>query len=232
MNSNKSILKRIYIGVYEGYKIQIVPSFIINLEKKLYFRLFKLVGGFSTIFIITGIANNYNKIIFYIAVIPSLLYLFYRIFYTYYVTIEVFKIIKDKRYQVRNSPLDHLSTIFKGVFIAAKTTGKFSVGAGIGYSLANELDSILAEEGRERVFVPAIKAGLDKIGATDGVVTVMERLGLTKTKTVDQSVITQAAQEIEVTTSELEEAVQLIKERRSISNDESKTILKNIKESK
>lgn len=225
----RNILKRIYIGLYEGYKIQIVPSFILNLEQKLYFKLFKLIGGIATAFIITGIASNYSQIVFYSAVLFSLPYLLYRIIFVYFVTVELCKIIKQKRYQVHNSPVDHLTTIFKGVFIAVRTTAKYSVAAGMAYSLAHELDNILDVEGRERVFVPAIKKSLDQLGVTESILSVMDKLGITKTSsTVDSKVFSVVANELGLTESELLEGVKIAKERKSLSNNENSIILKNI----
>lgn len=100
-NNKKTILKRIYIGIYEGYKIQIVPQFLIDFEQQWYIKLFKLFGGITTALIITGIAANYNKIVFYSAVSISLPFLLYRITHVYFVTVELYKIIKNKTYQVR-----------------------------------------------------------------------------------------------------------------------------------
>lgn len=69
MQIKNNILKRIYIGLYEGYKLEIVPEFLINFEKKISVKLFKLFGGITTALILTGIASNYNKILFYSAVL-------------------------------------------------------------------------------------------------------------------------------------------------------------------
>lgn len=72
----------------------------------------------------------------------------YRLSYVFFVTIEVYKIIRDKKYQVHNSPVDNLATIFKGVFLATRNTGKSSIGAALVLSLAHEMDNILDVEGR------------------------------------------------------------------------------------
>lgn len=64
-------------------------------------RLFKILGDIATAFIITGIAKNYNKLVFFGAVSISMPYILYRLTYVFIVLKEVFRIFKNKEYQVR-----------------------------------------------------------------------------------------------------------------------------------
>ena len=48
-------------------------------------RLFKILGDIATAFIITGIAKNYNKLVFFGAVSISMPYILYRLTYVFIV---------------------------------------------------------------------------------------------------------------------------------------------------
>ena len=102
MNNKKNIFKRIYRGLYEGYKLEKVPKFLVDFESKISVKLFKLLGSISTIFVVSWIAISYNKIFFYIGLFFPLPYLLYKLFYTLCIPIEMYNIIRDKKYQVRD----------------------------------------------------------------------------------------------------------------------------------
>jgi len=84
-------------------------------------------------------------------------YVIYRIVLVFFIIKQYISNLKKGKYIVKNSPLDKFQTIFKFTMGSLKTISSATVGTGFTVALMYELDDILAEEGKARYFVPAIK---------------------------------------------------------------------------
>ena len=63
----------------------------------------------------SGIANNFNYIIFYIILVISLLYILYRLTIILYSVKQWFHNLVTGKYLVRNTPTYIAATMFKGI---------------------------------------------------------------------------------------------------------------------
>ena len=114
---NKTFKQKTWIGIKEGLALDVLPQNIKNFEKKLVVKVFKFIGGTSVAFIISGIGKEFNSIIFYLAIVISFLYIFYRIPIIYFV---IKHIIVTRKYQVINYPVKIWATLIKGTVLYLK----------------------------------------------------------------------------------------------------------------
>jgi hypothetical protein len=63
---------------------------------------------------------------------------------------------------VINSPKDNLATLLKGGLMVIKSSTSVVAGSGLLFTIGSELDDIAQQHGRAKVFVPTIKASLEK----------------------------------------------------------------------
>ena len=128
--------------------------------------------------IIIGIGSDLNAIAFNIILIHSILYTLYRLVYTFYVLKQWLHNLCTGKFIVRNSPLDTISTIIRMSINTLKATAKFSVGTGMTYALAHELDEIMVQEGKEPYFVPYMKYLIVKAGLDDLAIKFLNKIGV------------------------------------------------------
>lgn len=103
---NKTIYTRIKIGIMEGISIQQVPNYLKNFDNLILVKIFKILGIISTSYILSSKFNilktyniyNLNNEIFYVASFISILYLFYRLFYSFSVVVYTIKLFKNKQH--------------------------------------------------------------------------------------------------------------------------------------
>src|SRR5258708_27547898 len=95
-----------YIGsLKEGWNLPIYPDHILKLEKDIYVKLFKFIGGFCVFLTFSGIAQHQTKIIFYYIVTYAIFFSLYRLMLLYYLIIQLIFNIRTGAYILRNSNL-------------------------------------------------------------------------------------------------------------------------------
>ena len=174
----KNIRSRIWYGIKTGWELPIVPDHISKLDKNFYIKIFKTMGGICMSIIITGIGSDLNDTAFYIIFAHSILYILYRLAYTFYVLKQWLYNLFTGKFIVRKSPLDPISTIIRMSVNTLKTTATFSIGTGMTYALAHELDEILIKEGKEPYFVHHMKALMVKAGIEDLAIKFLNKIGI------------------------------------------------------
>ena len=61
----KNITKRIWYGIRSGWAIPQFPDHILKIEKNIYVKLIKILGPVCVFLIVSGIAQQFHKLIFY-----------------------------------------------------------------------------------------------------------------------------------------------------------------------
>ena len=125
------------------------------------------MGATSLFLIVSGIAQKFNKWMFYFIFIFSFLYSIYKLIIVCYYLIKFIINVYTSKLIVRNSPVNSFNTIFKVIENASKTTVNFTIGTGIAYCLCYELDEILINDGKEPYFIPGIRTVIQNIRAED-----------------------------------------------------------------
>jgi len=174
----KTILKRAINGIISGWNMPILPDKVAKFDSNIYVRIFKAFGALSTFYILSGLGLRSYPIYFYIGIALSLPYVIYRIVLVFFIIKQYISNLKNGKYIVKNSPLDKFQTIFKFTMGSLKTISSATVGTGFTVALMYELDDILAEEGKSRYFIPAIKNKLTELHLNDSIVYALKRLGI------------------------------------------------------
>jgi len=177
-NPKKTILKRAINGIISGWNMPILPDKVAKFDSNIYVKIFKAFGALSTFYILSGLGLRSYPIYFYIGVALSLPYILYRIVLVFFIIKQYIYNLKNGKYIVKNSPLDKFQTIFKITMGSLKTISSATVGTGFTVALMYELDDILAEEGKSRYFIPAIKNKLTELQLNDSIVYALKRLGI------------------------------------------------------
>ena len=115
-NSNKTIYSRIIYGIKSGWNMPYLPDHINKLNNNIYIKILKILGSLSIILMLSGIAKQFDKIIYYSIFIISLFYIGYKYLIVFYSIKQWFYHLKNGDFIVKNSPTDLLSTILKTGF--------------------------------------------------------------------------------------------------------------------
>jgi hypothetical protein len=176
--AKKTILKRSINGIVSGWNMPILPDNIAKFDSNIYVKIFKAIGALSTFFILSGLGLRSYPIYFYLGIALSLPYVIYRIVLVFFIIKQYISNIKKGKHIVRNSPLDKFQTFFKLSINSFKTISSATVGTGFTVALMYELDDILAEEGKSRYFIPAIKKTLRDLQLNDSIDKALKRIGI------------------------------------------------------
>lgn len=176
--AKKTILKRSINGIVSGWNMPILPDKIAKFDSNIYVKIFKAIGALSTFYILSGLGLRSYPIYFYLGIALSLPYVIYRIVLVFFIIKQYISNIKKGKHIVRNSPLDKFQTFFKLSINSFKTISSATVGTGFTVALMYELDDILAEEGKSRYFIPAIKKTLRDLQLNDSIDKALKRIGI------------------------------------------------------
>ena len=174
----KNFFSRVKDGFLAGWSIEILPPYITNIDNNRYTRLFKMVGGISMFFIVSGIGAQFNKFSFNIAVVLSLFYIFYKLVLTFYVLKQWFLNLRSGKFLHRNSPLDKTATLIRASTATLRSAAKFTAGTGFTFALCYELDEILVSEGKEPYFVPGMRTVIVSSGCEENAKAFLNKLGI------------------------------------------------------
>lgn len=237
-----NIFKRVWKGVAEGNSLEMVPKHVKEFNNLKLVKFFRFAGIFSTTYLLSSDWNilkkyniyDLNEEIFYIAMFFSFIYIIYRVVYTFYVIKETYYIFKNKKYYVINSPRDPLATMIKAGWVALKSGVQATVGTGLLFTMANEIDDLSESSGRARVLIPALNRGIAKKGLNDTVDTFLNKFGFTKvkpTETVETQpdILKLVAKEFNVKEEDLKISLENLQNRKSLSEEETTEVVSTIK---
>ena len=107
----KNIFKRLLIGAKKGILTPNLPSHILKIHNSVLIRIFRFLGGLSTILIVSNkLSILGNGILYisalYICFIITTLFSIYLMFLNYHRIKHIYKVLKNKELDVYNSPFD------------------------------------------------------------------------------------------------------------------------------
>ncbi len=171
-------LVRVFTELKSGWTLSKLPVQVEKYEQKLYIKLIKFIGAICVFLIVSGTAQQYNKLTFYIIFIFSFIYSLYRLFIALWFIIQFIINLFNGKLIVRNSPVNVLNTILKGIGNVAKGTISFGVGTGMTYCLSYELDEILVQEGKEPYFLAGMRKMIKNMGAEEYAKLFLTKVGI------------------------------------------------------
>ena len=155
---------RTWNGIYKGWSAPSLPEHILALQSKPIIRIFRVLGGLSTLALL---GRGYLRVfeikeyVLYGVMFIALLFLLYNLYIGWHRIKYIYKNIKDL--EVRNSPLDRYATVIARVVFCAKGVCEIApyVGGSLGLMLG--VDQVLKDSGRDAFFGPLIGSGLNRV---------------------------------------------------------------------
>lgn len=156
-------IQRFLYGVKLGIKLSLLPPSVEKFHNSPLVRIFRVIGGISILLILTR-SEQINKYLLLYIIFPIAILQF-----IYILSISVIKfcyylyLLKNKKLQVRNSPLDKIASIGLNLVACVKGTCQYGLSAGVALSLGVSIDEVLLAQGREPVFRNAFGKPLDDV---------------------------------------------------------------------
>ena len=149
-------MKKYIIAFYKGLTIPNLPEDILKFQLNPIIRVLRVLGGLSTLFLITDRVQYYSLPIYcyIIAMIFTFMFIIYHIYISYHRFKHIRKLLKSDKLDIRNSPLSRLATILSKVIMCAK--GACDAAAPIGGLLGfmGGVDAIRQSKGYDPIFLP------------------------------------------------------------------------------
>ena len=128
----KTISQRLLIGFKKGWSTPTLPVHIIALQKNIFIRLLRVLGGISIITLITHRLEILGDgilylICLYICILFSLMFNLYLFYINYHRIKYMYKVWKSDELNVRNSPLDHLASLATKLLWCSKGLCDFAI---------------------------------------------------------------------------------------------------------
>jgi hypothetical protein len=101
--------KRIFTGFRKAYSIPTLPDPILNFSMHPLIRIIRFLGGVSFLFIVSNAHLNFPIYFLFFATFFTTIFTIYHIYLSYHRTKHFIAILKSKKLEVRNSPLDRFA---------------------------------------------------------------------------------------------------------------------------
>ena len=104
-----NLFKRLYVGIKKGLLTPTLPENIIKFKSNPLIRILRVLGGLSILVLLGNNKYSYSLPIYvlYFLWLVGFLFLVYHIVISYYRFVNIKKILKSDKLDVRNSPLYH-----------------------------------------------------------------------------------------------------------------------------
>jgi hypothetical protein len=151
-----SLFQRFKIGFKKGWNTPTLPEHLLTLQLHPLIRIFRVLGGISVLLILTKRINYFNSFVLYLVVLISILYTFYVLYISYYRLKYIYKIMRSKDLEIRNSPLDKFATLASKLIFCVKGACDSVAPLGVALGVMAGFDTILEHKGKEPIFLPFI----------------------------------------------------------------------------
>jgi len=155
------------------------PEWIIKLNSKMYFKVFRLIGASCVFLVMSGISQNFHMLIKYYIITIILIFSILRTYIAIYYIWQFLTNVYNGKFIVRNSPINLVKSMVRVATNGLRSVGGITVGTGFTYALCYEMDDILVKEGKSPYFVPGLRAGIKRVGVEDELKRIMKWVGIT-----------------------------------------------------
>lgn len=160
MNNNKTKLQRIWKGIKLGWNTPTLPDNILKLQMHPLIRILRVLGGISTLYLLSNKALHYSVYIFYIAFFFCLLFFIYHIIISYFRIRHICKILKSDKLDIKNSPLDHIARLSARLLLCAKGVCDQAAPVGVAMGILLGIDTSLQMSDQKPIFGPLLGSAL------------------------------------------------------------------------
>ena len=159
----KTIFQRLLIGGKLGWNTPTLPENVIKFQMNPLIRILRVLGGISTILLLSNKVSSYSMYVFYLVFFFAFLFFIYHIIILVIRFKHIYKILKSDKLDVRNSPLDHFARLSARLILCAKGVcdGAQPVGVSMGIMLG--IDTVLERADHKAIFGPALGNALKTV---------------------------------------------------------------------
>lgn len=224
-------------GIIKVYKTPTLPNHIIEFNHNIFVRIFRVLGGICLLLTLSKKVFQFNEYIIYLVIFINLMFLIYQFVLLIYRMINIFKILKSDKLDIRNSPINNFATVltkgllcFKGICEGGIFTGTL-LGTGIAFDWA------LESANKEKIFAPLIGNTINKFSGIDSLGEEqrkqLEELNRVKNLTEEKAKYLRKLNNIVKSNQEIEEIIKNIECQKDIFSEEDKaSLLKAFKDEK
>lgn len=159
MDNLSKIIKRFFIGVKRGFTTPTVPIHIIKLQKNVFIRILRVLGGISIILILTKrleMFGSYSFPALCVCLVISFMFSLYLIYITGHRIIHIYKNVNSKDLDIRNSPYDKFATYAARLIWCGKGLCEVAAPIGVTYGAMAGIDELRKLRGLEPIFLPFV----------------------------------------------------------------------------
>jgi len=159
----KNYIKRIWKGVKLGWNTPTLPDNILKFQMHPLIRIIRVLGGISTLYLLSNKASNYSIYIFYFSFFFCLLFFIYLIYISYYRIKHIYRTLKSDKLDVKNSPLDYLARLSARLLLCAKGVCDQAQPVGVAMGILLGIDTSLEMADRKPIFGPLLGSALKTV---------------------------------------------------------------------
>ena len=239
-NSRYKIYKNfsdIKSGIIKVYNTPTLPDHILKFNHNIFVRIFRVLGGICLLLILSKKVFEFNEYIIYIVIIINSVFLVYQFILLIYRIRNVYRILKSKDLDIRNSPLNNFATVFTKGLLCIKGVCEGGIFAGTVLGTGIAFDWALESANKEKFFAPLIGNFIKNISGTnylnDEQIKQLEELNFIKKTTDEKLRHIKKLNDIIKANQKIEDIVQSIECQKGIFSEEDKNFLiKTFKEEK
>jgi hypothetical protein len=208
-----------------------LPNHIIEFNHNIFVRIFRILGGICLLLILSKKVFDFNPYIIYVVIFINLIFLIYQFVLLIYRIRNIYKILKSKDLEIRNSPLNNFATVFtKGLLcIKGVCEGGIFTGTILGTGIA--FDWALESANKEKVFAPLVGSFIKKLSGIDSLNEEqrkqLEQLNFIKKTTDEKLNYIRKLNNIVKSNQEIEDIIQSIECQKDIFSEKDKSSLIN-----
>ena len=138
-------------GIILGFQTPSLPDYVLNYINLPIIRLFRVLGGISIVLLLSNKlpTKGFYLVIFYLLFCIAVLFLIYQLVLMYYRIVQIIKIWKSDKFDIRNSPLDILLKQSARLILCIKGACEAGTPVATGMALGFGVDTILQASGRD-----------------------------------------------------------------------------------
>ena len=161
-NNKKNLMSRIWLGLKLGWNTPTLPENILQLQLHPLIRILRVLGGISTLYLLSNRTLHYPVFILYFAILFSFLFLVYNLIISFYRIKHIYNTLKSDKLDIRNSPLDILARNCTRILLCAKGVCDQAQPVGIAMGIMLGVDTALEKSDHEPIFFPILGSVIKK----------------------------------------------------------------------
>lgn len=159
----KTKLQRIKNGLILGWKTPTLPESVLKFQLYVPIRILRVLGGISTIYLLSNKGSEYNTFFLYLALFFSIIFFIYHIIISVIRIKHIYKTLKSDKLDIRNSPLDHMARLSSRLILCAKGLCDQAQPVGIAMGIMLGIDTALEQADQKAIFGPLIGSALKTV---------------------------------------------------------------------